>query len=565
MLASDTRQLVANKNLLEYANKNRNEGFFNDITIIAGNETIQANRLVLSCYSSHFEGILKFFERYSKCENIIEMENVDGTTLKNLIDFIYTGFITINHQNVENLLSGAHHLQMLEVIQFCFEFLRSHVTAGTSLDTLKIADLYGNEALKEEMYQFFSINLDDVLQTNHFKAFSKEELTLFISNLDRNKAKESSVFQAIVAWIRHDEARITDFSELFRKLDLYQVPLDYLEEVILEEKLVTNVDDCRKAALSTFRKKVREQNANPQKSELLKENEVLQLFRLGGWNVSSKVTIVLNLIESKSLNYPDLPKQIRCHCSLVLDNYLYCIGGSNARGYERTSIDSVWKLNLKQLSSNWQQVASMKAKRSGMGAAAFGHVIVVAGGLGKREELLASTEVYQSALNEWRTASLLNQGRDGHALVSCERYLYVIGGWNKRPLSSVERLGDLKEEWMNITPMLTPRGWLAAVICNETIYAIGGQSENSIASTLSSVEKYDFADNRWKYVCNMKFKRRAHAACVLRNKIYVVGGVDANEKVVKEIECYDSTDNTWSIVGNATEELFDHTLLPVCQ
>ena len=40
-------------------------------------------------------------------ENTIEIETVDGKALKTLIDFIYTSSITINEQNVKDLLSGA--------------------------------------------------------------------------------------------------------------------------------------------------------------------------------------------------------------------------------------------------------------------------------------------------------------------------------------------------------------------------------------------------------------------------------------------------------------------------
>ena len=139
MSASVTRQRIVNVNLLEYANKNRDEGFFSDVTIVTGNERIPANRLVLSCYSTYLEGMFKFQERNFTKENIIEIETVHGITLKALIDFIYTGSITINEQSVKDLLSGAHYLKLDDVKQFCFEFLQSHITADNALDILKAA------------------------------------------------------------------------------------------------------------------------------------------------------------------------------------------------------------------------------------------------------------------------------------------------------------------------------------------------------------------------------------------------------------------------------------------
>ena len=162
MATSITRQRVANISLLEYANKYRDLGFFSDVTIVAESERIPANRLVLSCYSTYFEGMFKLQTR-ERYEDIIEIKTIDGRVLRALIDFIYTGSINIDEQNVMNLLSGADYLQLHEVKEFCFEFLRSHITVDNSLDILKTADLFTYKSLSNEMLQYISINLDQVL------------------------------------------------------------------------------------------------------------------------------------------------------------------------------------------------------------------------------------------------------------------------------------------------------------------------------------------------------------------------------------------------------------------
>ena len=320
MATSVTRQRVANTNLLEYANKNRDEGFFSDVTIVAGNERIPANRLVLSCYSTYFEGMFKLQMR-ERYENIIEIKTIDGRELRALIDFIYTGSINIDEQNVMNLLSGAEYLQLHEVKEFCFEFLRSHITVDNSLGVLKTADLYRNESLKEKMLQYISINLDKVLQTDDFKQLSNEELITRISKLDRSQVKESWIFEAIVTWCNHSKkARERKFPGLFQMVQLQKVPIDYLEEVILEKELVTNAVDCHKIALSAFRTLVKEQTAKPQASKVL---------CFGGLGRENKVTVVYDLNSETSVNCPDFAEKLQGHCPLLLNDYIYCIGGDN--------------------------------------------------------------------------------------------------------------------------------------------------------------------------------------------------------------------------------------------
>ena len=44
--------------------------------------------------------------------------------MKALIDFIYTGSITIDDQNNENLQLGAEYLKLDKIKQFCDEFLQ---------------------------------------------------------------------------------------------------------------------------------------------------------------------------------------------------------------------------------------------------------------------------------------------------------------------------------------------------------------------------------------------------------------------------------------------------------
>ena len=308
------RHRAATTNLLEFANQNRDQGFFSDVVVVAGNERIPANRLVLSCYSAYFEKYFKFLERNSKYESAIEIENVDGNALKNLIDYIYNGYIVITEKNVVKLMLGADYLQMQEVKQFCFEFI---IKSNASI----VVHASLTEDLKKEIQQYrYRNNFDEFVQTDDFKALSNEELTACILNLDRCQVKESSIFEGIVAWTNHNvEARKIVFLELFKMVDLQKVPTDYLEEVALEETLVKTTAECHELALNIYRDLVKKDKVDPKASKLL---------RLGGKKFFAEVKVVHDLSHGSSVNYPDVPeKEILAHCSLTLNGFIYCIGG----------------------------------------------------------------------------------------------------------------------------------------------------------------------------------------------------------------------------------------------
>jgi len=542
------RQRVADASMLEYASENRAEGFFNDVTIVVGKKNIPANRLVLSCYSPYFETMFKstLRERY---ENIIDIQSVDGTTMKSLIDFIYVGSVIISKENVMNLLSGADYLQLCQVKQFCFEFLRENLAPSNALTYLKAATLYRNDALKEEIQKYIGMNLSVVTPTNEFNELLKEFLISLVSITKRYSASESSIYEAIVTWTRHEQSREIEFPELFESVDLDKVTLDYLEEVVLEEKLVTNSFICQKRAMSTFHKLLKAKIAHESK----------YLVSLGGKNTACKVADVYNSTVAET-SFPDLPHPIQKHMSLQLHDYVYCIGGETKKDDgKRAYTNKVYRMNVKTKHANWKEVAAMHKARRNFGAAVYFDTLVVAGG---SDEIYntSSCEFYSAALNEWKIIQPLNQCGAGNALVVCDDCLYAlggcVGGWSQ---SSVERLDDLKGEWCMIQAMQTPRYWFAAVNCNGSIYAIGGKEDQLIR--LKSVEKYDPAECQWKYVSNMNIARSSHAACVMDNKIYVVGGFNNTNKVEQRIECYDPLQDTWTIVGNTRDILVNHSLV----
>ena len=140
-----------------------------------------------------------------------------------------------------------------------------------------------------------SFDFDKVMKSNDFNTISNEKLVSCISKVNRNQTKESSIFQAIVAWTSHDvEFRKFDFPGLFKMLHLHKVPMEYLKEVILEEPLVASFADCNKMALRMFRKLVEEQQSK------LRESKVL---RLGGMYDATKVTVVFDVENESSLKY----------------------------------------------------------------------------------------------------------------------------------------------------------------------------------------------------------------------------------------------------------------------
>ena len=542
-----------NKNLLDYARQNRNSATYNDVIIIAQNQRIFANKLVLGCFCPYFEEKLNNAEKDSYVTEM-EMLVYDVDTLRLIIDYFYTGTISINDHNVSSILEQAHLFKLNEVMQFCFDYLKKGINCENCITVRGQAKLYSNSSLECVATNFINNNFQHVINTSSFKQLNKPDLHDCLLDSTEASIPASIVYEAAVSWTKYDvESRSKCFHELLNLIDFEQLSLDFMQRSVASEELVQNDLVCMKLVFKYLRTAY----------DRHKEEIVSALISIGGRRTPKTVLEIDIGHNKKPTKLPDLPIPLSTHITLLLDDRIYCVGGVIENNDDKIEInDNVWEMILNEPDLKWNEVASMNDKRHVMGAAIFKNCLLVAGGGDDKNNDLSSSEVFIPQLNVWQYITAMNQARSGNALVECKNKLYVIGGWGGGScLSSVECISDLKAKWKYIASMNEPRRWLAAVNCNDVIYAIGGKSGDGHDKTMKSVEKYDPETDEWSFVSNMTIKRSSHSAAVMDGKIYVVGGIDTESEIVRIIECYDPSNDSWSVVGETPNDLYHNSLV----
>ena len=544
------------KDLLCYALSNRDNGYFEDVTLQAGNSCIAANRLVLSCYSSFFEQMFKsqMKERYLKT---IKIEKFDGEAVAKLVDYIYTGKIVINDGNVLNVLVAAHFFGMKDAIGFCFDHLKANLSFENCYELFSLAELYSNQTLKAYVQQYIHENFIEITMFPWFKNFSKAELITFISSLDRSLVAEISVSTAILMWVAHDYSeREADFAYLLKLLNFEKLSATYLKQTFLEESSQQSV----KMPVSMYKKAT---NTLLTKLHAASQNEKgLRIFGVEGLDSNLTVQVYSYPGEHAPLPVPKLPfsKTITGHSALKYDGQIFCIGGNHD---DKKASSFMYGCSLSSRHLGWTKMGSMTVERCHMGSEIFCNSLVVAGGFSNRNHL-ATAETYNVVTNKWSSICSMNYKRSGNVLVVCKRNLYSIGGYDgSKCLSVMEKLPSLCDEWFEVTPMQVPRRSYAAVNCNGEIYAIGGLSGVGDQKKMKSVEKFSPITNTWRAAPDLIHGRYDHLACVVNCKIFVIGGRDAAGNPIHQIECYDPLSNTWCIVGKTPHELIGSSLIVV--
>ena len=541
------------KNLLNYASKKRLEGRFNDVSIVAGNENIPANKLVLSCFSVVFEQMFntEMRERY---EHSVDMNNFERDSVKDTIKFMYTGILDIDNENVLDILEFAHYLQIDEIVKFCCKFLEPAIDIHNCFEIFGIASLYESASLLESVKVFIENNLDGIISAEGFGMLSKENLVDCIVTPGQKGVQAEKMCNAVIAWIKHDrDNRKQELSDLFQKINFDIFSVNFLMATASTEELISENPVTSRLFFQAITR-----------GKSLEEKDATKLISFGGHFTLKDVFEVFSCVKRPATIYDKLPVPLYGHCCVKLFDEVYCIGGcaqKNNQGYKPCS--DVWKLNISTNNPVWEKTLPMQVERVVMSAAVFNNSIVVAGGTCGEEESVSTAEVFISAINEWKFIAPMKQSRSGHALVTCQKKLYSLGGCatGVKSLKSVECLSGLNERWKSVKPMQKPRRWFSAVDCNNCIYAIGGRSGVNDDSRLKSVEKFDPATGKWSFVSDMNTARSAHSAAVMDGKIYVVGGVDTNSIAVRDIDCYDPTTDKWCCVGTTDKALDGHAVI----
>ena len=354
---------------------------------------------------------------------------------------MYSGEVTIKNENVMDLLAVSDYLQVVEVKQFCFEFLESILSSDNWYAIRSAADLYQNKHLQNQVDEYMSKNFDAIVQTDALKWLDKGDLCACMKKLERSHIKEESIFNGLVNWCKVDDpSRKNDFPELFEQLiDLYAIPVEIIEEIVLKEDLVTENKQC----LNVLTKSFCQRNKRFGKTKIVS---------FGGMKAQGKCIEVYNSSNQLPKHYPDLPIWLYGHCSLMTSNHAYCIGGSiDDENSKMPACKNVWQMNINDSVLKWKEVAPLSRQFfSPLAGAVFRDVLVVAG-LAKEKILMSLAEFYLSATNEWRSASPLQEVRSWCALAANDQHLYVLGGWyENKYLPTVERTANLKEQWQQI-------------------------------------------------------------------------------------------------------------------
>ncbi|KAM9851484.1 kelch-like protein 38 [Aulostomus maculatus] len=552
-------------NLLLQLNRLRQENILTDVLLWCNNTEIPCHRNVLVSSSPYFRAMFcnNFVERQ---QAKINLKGITSAVLSSIIDYVYTGLVSISMDNVLPLMQAASMLQYVRLFEACSSFLQLQLNPDNCLSMIRLSEIMNCNSLRNKAKEIAMERFSDVSVSEDLCELSLPELMGYLED-DSLCAEEEQVFETLVAWIHHDPlSRRGAICDLFKKVRLRYIHPTYLFQFIANDPLIQSstlcselIESVRRLMFSVSSKYFGDIAADFKPLWVAPRRYTYHemLVVVGGRKnneQTSREALVFNEMSQKWQWLAKLPVRLYKASYVALHSVVYVIGGLITNTKHSQASRTVYTLSLK--TNQWRMAEPMLEPRFAHQSVSYLHFIFVLGGLGPDSRMTGSVERYNSMFNQWESMAPMPEAVLYPAVAATGQRIYVFGGEDimQNPVRIIQVYHIARNLWSKMENRTVKNVSAPAVVLDERIYIIGGYTRRMIA--------YDTKANCFIKCANLKERRMHHAATVLNNKLYVTGGRYVNGHDVIEdadiFECYDPKTDTWTSNGSLPYKLFDH-------
>lgn len=398
-------------------------------------KVFQCNRNILAAASPYFKSMFTG-GLYESTQRNVTIHEVDADSMAVIIDYCYTGKVTITEGNVQRLYAAANMLQLEYIRQACANFMTRRLDLSNCAGILKFADTFDNLELKSKAQAFIaknfvqlSANVRELCELDLKQI--KEILTLDSLDVDC----ELKVCSFAIQWIEsnlHVDAedalqvlRCVRWS-LFSEKD--RVYLDGLKSKPFIQKYLLNVldgaADEQSATVSKGAHTAKQRIGKSAKEMVLffgRPNEPFMCYDPYTEDIFSMASPVINLANQNFKHSP-------------METFLVCTTPENNLYLASQLSKHFWVYN--PLLNCWQELAERLLRRMHSYIGYLnGHLYILGGRDPVSDARLKEVECYSIQRNQWVFVAPLPHSLGKMQVVTVNERLYVV---NKRRMLSYE-------------------------------------------------------------------------------------------------------------------------------
>ncbi|XP_040922833.1 kelch-like protein 11 [Toxotes jaculatrix] len=566
-------------------NEQRKAGLFCDMTLVFRSgglsgervQTLSAHRSVLSAASHYFALLLggQFSESLSGRVELKEWSSETGPdpeTVRSVIQFMYTGEIRVTTANVHEVLELADRFLLVQLKNFCGEFLMKKLTLSNCVAVHSLAHMYTLDQLALGAVEMIRRNFHKVICNEEFYTLPFHLVRDWLSDSEITVDSEQELFETIVKWVHQNtEEREKHFEELFRLLRLPQIAPTVLTRVVRKEPLVANNESCQKLVSDTLEfhalrfeslKSADIQlcasymaSVQPRFGQNMDVIMVVGGVSEGGEYLSECVGYFV--AEDRWVNLPHIHNHLDGHAIAVTDSHVY-VAGSMEPGFAK--MVERYNPNL----NSWEQVSSLISRKHSFGLTCVKDILYSVGGHGNFSPGFKDVTVYEPEQDEWHNLEPAPKILRDVKIVSVDdRYVYVMARTpvdldNEDGLSTVTACYDTEShKWQEVDslPLIDNYCIFQMVVASTNFYHTASCCSKNYKVTVEAAQQKisrnisdDILDSLPPEVLGME----GAAICYLGEDIFIIGGWrnsnNMDKQYRKEVYRYCSDRKRWMLL-----------------
>ncbi|XP_077978954.1 kelch-like protein 3 [Glandiceps talaboti] len=503
------------RNLLEKIDLQRSNMMFCDVVVRAGKQDFQVHRNVLAASSPYFEAMFCSGLCESK-QTVVTVTCTSPSAIGQILDYMYTGIININHDNVEDVIAGADHLLMPVLKAHCADYLQNNIDNTNCLGFRELADIYCLDDLIDAANSIIRRNFEDVINAEEVLNHSIEGVIALVSDPEIILSNESCIFELVVRWVKYDYATRKNYlPRLISIVRLLQLDHNYLKERVERERIIAESPQCKeiigKCMQVNMGSRVRYTSGIPYHDPHYqpRPGTLFNVIVVTSEHPSATFGYVIN--ENRWVELAPMPINIRNHSSAELHGRLYVLGGENR--------DVTSKVHCYDpLTNTWHYIREMLSPVWAHCALACNGLLYVFGMRVAHDG--AMLQSYDPELDAWQyVAPMRLHVRPLFAYAKDDTYIYLMGGDD----GQMKRYDTINKSWLSLPPLpsKTRRLWTLSWV------PLNG-NEAYITDFENVYVKFNADRKSWQQEMEIfpKVPSKAYCftSCVVKKDIYIFGG-----------------------------------------
>ena len=180
--------------LMKRLNIQRKQDYLCDITLVTNDDReFKAHRNVLSAASPFFCKLLESDMKENR-EGIVRFEEISGTVMEDVLEFIYAGTVEVTQENAKELIAAGNYLMILSLKTVSERFLEAEMSNSNCISTFYLAEKYDCDELMNNSRRFVLENFRFVAALDEFLNLEAKEVEKWLSSDDISVKTEADVF-----------------------------------------------------------------------------------------------------------------------------------------------------------------------------------------------------------------------------------------------------------------------------------------------------------------------------------------------------------------------------------